>query len=290
MSRSATLVAMPALLLLLPALGIVSLSACGRPKHEQAPQQWQSDSKPLPPPADERNPHAFPRAPTLTPMEEGPEVVERPLWRFALLARDALALSREATVTDGDVGVHERNPSGLALLVGEGARIEPEARAFAPAIDLLPGALVGDVYTDALRADGASYGRFFPFLSPPPLPRLFPLEIGAEPVIVGDGASLAIAPGTYSDVLVGTKAVLHLSSGMYSFRNVCVQNFARVEADGPVMLSVAEALELRKQASLETAASMTAAELRLQVDGRCASDGAAGGSCLSLVLARGWPV
>ena len=192
---------------------------------------------------------------------------------YVLLATDTLSVDR-LTVTDGDIGV-------LAGIFKSRRPLTATASAVAaPAVRLDQGSSCGALFASSARGDGPPCGPAQPFSRPFTsagdvcgFPDPFPSCDPRRPlVIVPHGATVALPPGVYGDILVeggaGGAGTLRLS-GTYGVCNLRASRRARIEFTGPSEVFVTDGLFASTGAQLrpDPLAGVSADQVRVFVAG-----------------------
>jgi carboxypeptidase T len=113
------------------------------------------------------------------------------------------------------------------------------------------------------------------FTTVPPLAQITPVQFslsaGAQDVTVDKETQLALDPGSYRDVEIGTDATLTLRAGRYTFRQLETTRAAIVAfdlSDGPIVIDVVKNVELAEQTQMVIeSATGDAADILFRVGG-----------------------
>jgi hypothetical protein len=202
---------------------------------------------------------------------------------FAILAANSAKVLDRATVAAGDIGVISTHggpflENGFQLALVNGARIEASRSVLAYAVELLNGAVAGDVQTNHLKNIGGSFARQFAFPTMPVFPAANTSSPGNSSVTVPKGQARVLAPGRYA--VVSVDGILRIGQGgsNYDFASLLVNNDARVEVLGPVQLRIAGRLAILDRGHVVAAsgASLRAGDIRIEVSGRNGNTGGLG--------------
>jgi hypothetical protein len=194
----------------------------------------------------------------------------RNLDDYVLLATNSISATG-LSVTGGDIGVLD------GVFASSRGLVAPSSVIGAPSARLETTAVCGDLFTSSIRGGGATCGATAHAFSRPfstiaqacGFPDPFPdCEPPRPPLIVANGATVALPPGVYGDVRVeggpGGSGTL-LVSGSYGICNLRVGRGAKVEFTGPSTLLVARDLTASTAARLEPAPGAGLSPIRVNV-------------------------
>ncbi|MBI4816015.1 MAG: hypothetical protein HY791_07155 [Deltaproteobacteria bacterium] len=156
--------------------------------------------------------------------------------------------------------------------IGQDAQIGSAFDVAAKSLRLRTHASVGDVFSDELVENQAQRGTLLPFpaLALPVMPTLPPAVPGSTPLTLAQDEVRRIAPCSLGEVLLRQGCKLELEAGEYAFASLDVGQDSRVEALGPVVISIAGRLAPGQKSYLgpaPSAPSLTARDVRLHVHG-----------------------
>ncbi|MBI4814718.1 MAG: hypothetical protein HY791_00590 [Deltaproteobacteria bacterium] len=156
--------------------------------------------------------------------------------------------------------------------IGQDARIGHAFDVAAKSLRLRNHASVGDVFADELVENQAQRGTLFPFPASalPVMPALPPAVPGSPPLTLAQGEVRRIGPSSLGEVLLRQGCRLELEAGEYDFASLDVGQDSRVEALGPVVVSISGRLAPGQKSYLgpaPSAPSLTARDVRLEVHG-----------------------
>jgi hypothetical protein len=170
------------------------------------------------------------------------------LQSFVVYTKTSLSVGEETTVLGGHVGVRDPNEASESLKyqlkLAEDATIDTTKIVFAKETEMLDDSAVGALQTTLLdRYGDASFvsRSEFPGTTPiPPVvpPPTVPGEDGDE--VVGAGAEVSLAPGTYRDITLGVDSLLRLQAGEYYIRRLVLADRAWLIAQGHVEITIRE--------------------------------------------------
>jgi len=190
---------------------------------------------------------------------------------YVLLARDGITMSR-VEVGDGDIGVLD------GPLAAPRALTAPRSMVAAPTVSLGDAAVCRGVHAESTRGGGPACRGDAPFARPfadttdacafpDPFPECDP---SAARIVVPRGATVALPPGVYGDVLVeggagGAGALL--LSGAYRMCAMRVSRDAAVRFTGPTTLHLAGALTAGNGTTFAPQAGVAVDQVRVFVAG-----------------------
>ena len=202
---------------------------------------------------------------------------------YGLIATHSMDLRAGARLNSGFAGVVDRGQRPFLagrteLVVGTDVQTAPEVRLSAPRVVVRDRARVGGrlVYNE-LSAVGrrASIGArqqvgtdYFPLFKGFGLPVFQSGNPGAREVDVKQRGATTLAAGAYGQIRVRERGVLTLSGGTYQLADLEVGQLARLVFLGPTVLLVKGQLALAERAAMAPAAGVTAADIRVFVEGR----------------------
>jgi hypothetical protein len=172
------------------------------------------------------------------------------LSEFVVFGSNSVWLTAKSTVKSGNIGVLEASQglfldSGVEISVGTGARTEDGVKIFGDSVRVSRNASVYDVYYNELQNSGTIRGESVtPLALPLPvsIPSLPEITPGTTLVSVKNNKDETLDPGTYGDVVIGNKATLRLTGGVYHFKNFRIGNNASLICLGPTEIRIKERL------------------------------------------------
>lgn len=178
--------------------------------------------------------------------------VKEALRNVAVLATHGAWLQARADVLSGDVIV---NAAGSAPFLNGGVELYVAGNATTAAgwdveanrVTLAAGAVVsGDVYYNQLTNGGTIGGALVTPLALPvfaSLPAFLDSTPGSTDVSVANSGTRTLAPGSYRDLIVGRKATVTFTGGIYHFRSV------QVERESKLLFSAASQVRVQQKVS-----------------------------------------
>jgi len=201
-----------------------------------------------------------------------------------LLAKNSIQIDQSAVVVSGDVIVNNATAGPvlgeLALSLDRSVTTPAHFKLAATSIDLDNSAVAGgDVYYNTLTNQGTIAGAQFTPLALPVFANLPTVSIrpaGSDNVNVPNSGQLTLAEGAYGDLVVGSSATVHLTGGGYAFRSITVKSGGAMRYAAPTDIVVNGRADFGANSVVkaESGSGLTAAAIRIQVDGINGSDGA----------------
>lgn len=193
------------------------------------------------------------------------------LRNFVIYTAEALSLGDDSTVTGGHVGVRDPNAtSEFQLRVGPAVTIDARRRTVAKATLLDEGSAVGTLQTTTLdQQPGATFVSRADFPATTPIPHVViapSVGSASDDVSLSAGQERSIPPGRYRDLILAEGSLLRLQAGIYNVRNVSLATRARLIAQGPVTLRVAELITTQDFTEIRPTrlAAFTAKDLQIR--------------------------
>jgi hypothetical protein len=201
-----------------------------------------------------------------------------------LLATNSIQLDNAVVIVSGDVIVNNAASGPVlgekALSLDNAVKTPAGYKLAATSIDIDNAAVVkSDVYFNTLVNQGTISGAQFTPLALPvfaTLPDISVRPSGTSNVTVANGGQATLAEGAYGDLVVGNSGTVHLTGGGYSFRSITLKNAASLRYGAPADVVVNGRLELGNACIIqgETNSGLTAAAIRIQVNGINGTNGA----------------
>jgi len=201
-----------------------------------------------------------------------------------LLATNSIQLEQAVVVVSGDVIVNNAASGPVlgeaALSLDRAVRTPAGYKLAATSVDIDQAAVVGgNVYFNTLLNQGTIQGTQFTPLALPvfaTLPQALVRPSGSDNVTVPNGGQLTLDEGSYADLVVGNGATLHLTGGGYAFQSITVRTGASLRYAAPTDIVVNGRADFASSSSVqpENSSGLTAAAIRIQVDGINGSTGA----------------
>ncbi|HXH38375.1 MAG TPA: Ig-like domain-containing protein [Thermoanaerobaculia bacterium] len=201
-----------------------------------------------------------------------------------LLATNSILINQSVVVVSGDVIVNNATAGPilgkLALSLDRGVTTPAGYKLAATSVDLEQSAAAGgDVYFDTLSNQGTIAGSQFTPLALPvfaTLPAVSIRPAGSDNVTVPNSGQVTLAEGVYGDLVAGTSATVHLSGGSYAFRSITIRSGGALRFAAPTDIVVSGRVDFGSNSVVqpENSSGLTAASIRIQVDGINGSDGA----------------
>ncbi len=200
------------------------------------------------------------------------------------LARKRIQSDRDSVVLSGDVIVNNATAGPVlgekALSLDSNVVTPAGYKLAATSIDLDAGATAGgDVYFNTLTNGGSIHGAQITPLGLPVYASLPPVLVrpaGTQNVDVPDNGQLTLNEGAYGNLTVGRSATLRLAGGGYAFASITVRRAGALLCAGPADVVVPGPPDFGPNSVVGPAggAGLTAAGIRIQIDGINGSDGA----------------
>jgi hypothetical protein len=201
-----------------------------------------------------------------------------------LLATNSIQIDNAAVVVSGDVIVNNAASGpvlGAAALSLNNAVTTPAGyKLAATSINLDHGVVVhGDVYYNTLSNQGTITGSQFTPLALPvfaTLPAVSIRPAGSNNVNVPNAGQITLAEGAYGDLVVGNSGIVHLTGGGYAFRSITIKNGSALRYAALTDIVVSGRVDFGNASVVQPEASsgLTAAAIRIQVDGINGTNGA----------------
>lgn len=218
----------------------------------------------------------------------GPQVLPG-FSQVSLFATNSLQVDRDVEVVSGDLVVNDASsgptlPLGVELELESGATTAAGYSVRADSVRVNREVDVfGDVISNELENKGTIHGAIVSSLELPVFDELPPFQeaeprFGAPPVIVPDGGSMVLDPGSYDVLQVGESAVLTLAGGTYHVASMSVGAGSSVLFGAPSEVRILGRLELGKESLVAPAEGVTlgGSEMVFYVGGFNGDDGLLG--------------
>jgi hypothetical protein len=189
-------------------------------------------------------------------------VVGEALERVAVLATNSVALRTGADVLSGDVIVNQASAgpylNGAELSVAGSVTTAANYDVEADSLTIAAGAVVGgDVSYNQLTNGGTINGlQRSPLALPvfPALPAFLAATPGTTTINVANNGTRTLAPGSYLDLVVGRKATVTFTGGVYHFRSITVDREAKLLFSAASEVRVQQKLSTKTQTAIGPAA------------------------------------
>lgn len=201
-----------------------------------------------------------------------------------LLATNSIQIDNAVLVVSGDLIVNNAASGPFlgnqALSLGNSVTTPAGYKLAATSVGLGHSAVVhGDVYYNTLSNQGSITGTLFTPLALPvyaTLPTVSIRPSGSDNVNVPAGGQVTLDEGAYGDLVVGNSGTVHLNGGGYVFRSITVRNGGALRYGASADIVVNGRLELGNASVVqpENNSGLTAASIRIQVDGINGANGA----------------
>ena len=205
------------------------------------------------------------------------------LKKFVLLSEQGLWLKSGCQVMSGDLGTNQAsegpfvNEDEVEVSIAEDVKVlDPLSRLMGDSIKIHSGAEVYDVFYNELDNRGTIYGGEYTLLGLPLVDETLGIPeftIGEESILVSDGSSVTIQPGSYWDLQSGKKATIRFTGGVYNFNSWLIGNNVKLYFQAPTEIRIKDRLWISWDSYLGPAPSATdldAKDIFLYING---SDG-----------------
>jgi len=201
-----------------------------------------------------------------------------------LLATNSIEINQSSVVVSGDVIVNNATSGPilgrLALTLDRSVTTPAGYKLAAPSVDLEQSSIAGgDVYYNTLANQGTIAGKQITPLALPVFATLPPALIrpaGSTNVTVPNSGQITLSEGAYGDLVVGISGTVHLTGGGYAFRSITVKSGGALRYAAPTDIVASGRADFGANSVVqpETSSGLTAAAIRIQVDGINGTDGA----------------
>jgi hypothetical protein len=201
-----------------------------------------------------------------------------------LLATNSIQLDNAVVVVSGDLIVNNATSGPLlgaqALSLGNSVTTPAGYKLAATSVGLGHSAVVhGDVYYNTLSNQGSITGTLFTPLALPVYANLPTVSIrpaGTNNITVANAGQITLAEGAYGDLVVGNSGTVHLTGGGYAFKSITIKNAASLRYGAPTDIVVNGRVDFGNASVVqyENNSGLTAAAIRIQVDGINGTSGA----------------
>jgi hypothetical protein len=199
------------------------------------------------------------------------------LERVAVLATNSVALRTGSDVLSGDVIVNQAGAgpflSGVELSAGGSVTAAANYDLEGDSVTVAAGAVIGsDVRSNQLTNSGTINGQQLSPLSLPVFPVLPPFLTatpGTTTITVGTNGTRTLAAGSYLDLIVGRKATVTFTGGVYHFRTIQVDREAKLYFSAASVVRVQQKLSTKNLVTIGPAvgAAIDASAIVLYVAG-----------------------
>lgn len=194
---------------------------------------------------------------------------------FCLIGEHEVSINRFGRIRTGSVAVNRAD--GKPLKVGDYATVDDGCAVVGDEVELRRRAAVDEVFANAVDADptaaihgsvsAASYGpggRLFDFA---PLP---PIQTGSQTIRLAPDAAQELPSGSYRAAVIGRRATLTLTGGLYEFDKVKLSQDAAIRVRGPVEVRIARTFRTGARSFIgpEPGSGVGAQDIRFQVAAR----------------------
>jgi len=201
-----------------------------------------------------------------------------------LLATNSIQIDNACVVVSGDLIVNNATSGPFlgekALSLDNAVTTPAGYKLAATSVDLDNAVVVhGNVYYNTLTNSGTITGSLFTPLALPVyagLPTVSIRPAGTNNVTVANAGSVTLAEGAYGDLVVNNAGTVHLTGGGYAFKSITLKNAASMLYGAPTDIVVSGRIDFGNASKTqpETNSGLTAASIRIQVNGINGSTGA----------------